>query len=82
MSILTILLLAVSQPAPELSAGFGKEAPVVCNPDYMKSIGCNAQARTRRIEVADKGLVPCNHDSLKGRACRTLQTVAQNDRRQ
>jgi len=83
MTLLTALLLGLSQPAAHqplsMPAAFAKEAPVVCNPDPMKSIGCNAQAATRRTEVASKDAGPCNHDSMKGRACRHQQAVAINE---
>lgn len=85
MSVLTILLLGLAQPAApqplSMSAMFGKEAPTACNPAAIKSIGCNAQAAVRRSDVAAKEAGP-QFRFPSGRACRHQQAVAMNERGQ
>lgn len=77
--LLASLALAVAQPA--FAEALVRAAPAPCNPDAMKSIGCNAQRHTPSPSAATAMPLACNPDPLKGAACHAHAAQARAEAR-
>ncbi|MEI6644248.1 MAG: hypothetical protein WCL10_19710 [Novosphingobium sp.] len=74
--LLAALVLALPQPAID------RIALAPCNPDPMKSLGCNAQAHAPAAPRREAQVpIACNSDPLKGAACHAHVALARAEAR-